>query len=177
MHRIKGSGLGLAISKNIAEAHGGTIGARSEALGEVALFSFAVPLAREHEQTGDVLVVEDDSGFAHLLEAELAGRGLSSIWAADAETVERLITQQRARAVVLHLLQPGLPGKAFLQRLRARHGVGIRVVVGTLKDLDPAESLSLQKLGVTTAPRNWRGIAVTAANLIAKSLASERVAS
>ena len=142
---IKGTGLGLAISKNIVEAHGGKIGARSEGLGKGAIFHFTVPMVREQAQTGDVLVVEDDSGFAHLLEAELAARGLSSIWAADAETAEHLMT--KARAVVLDLLLPGLPGEAFLQRLRAKQGPGLPVVVVTLKDLDPARKPVLAEGG------------------------------
>jgi len=176
-HRgIKGTGLGLAISKNIVEAHGGKIDASSEGLGKGSLFRFTVPLARERAQTGEVLVVEDDSGFADLLEAELAARGLSSIWAADAETAERLMTKQMPRAVLLDLLLPGLPGEAFLQRLRTRYGLGIPVVVVTVKDLDAAASLSLQKTGVTAVLQKGPGMAETAANLIATALIAERVA-
>ena len=172
---IKGTGLGLAICKNIVEAHGGRIRARSEGLGKGARFSFTIPIVREQAATGDVLVVEDDSGFANLVEAELTARGLSSIWAADAETAAHLMT--KARAVVLDLLLPGLSGEAFLDRLRAKHGPGIPVVVVTLKDLDSAESLSLQRAGVTAVLRKGPGTAAMAANLLARSLVSELVAS
>ena len=171
---IKGTGLGLAICKNIVEAHGGKIRARSDGLGKGARFYFTVPMVREQAQTGDVLVVEDDSGFAHLVEAELSARGLSSIWAADAETAEHLMT--KARAVVLDLLLPGLSGEAFLQRLRTKHSEHIPVVVVTLKDLDQAERLSLQKAGVTAVLRKGPGTAAMAANLLARSLAPEEVA-
>jgi CheY-like chemotaxis protein len=174
---IKGTGLGLAISKNIIDGHGGKIGATSAGLGMGARFHFTVPMVREQATTGDVLVVEDDAGFAHLLQAELTARGLSSIWAADAETAERLMSKKRARAIVLDLLLPGLPGEAFLQRLRAKHGIGVPVVVVTMKDFDATGSLSLQKLGVTAVLRKGPGMAETAANLIAKSLVAELVAS
>jgi len=174
---IKGTGLGLAICKNIVESHGGTIGVESDGLGKGARFHFTVPLAREAAEIGDVLVVEDDAGFALLLQAELTGLGLSSTWAADAETAERLMIKKRARAVVLDLLLPGLQGEAFLHRLRVKHGSGIPVVVVTLKDLDPAESLVLHKAGVTAILRKGPGMAETAARMIAKSLAAELVPS
>ena len=171
---IGGTGLGLAICKNIVESHGGKIGARSEGLGKGALFYFTMPMVKEQAQSGDVLVVEDDSGFANLLEAELEARGLSSIWAADAETAMHVMT--KARAVVLDLVLPGLSGEAFLKQLRATRGDDITVVVVTLKDLSPAENLSLQKAGITAVLRKGPGTAAAAANLIAKCLASELVA-
>jgi PAS domain S-box-containing protein len=173
---IKGTGLGLAISKNIVEAHGGKIAASSAGAGKGSRFFFSVPIVRDQAQIGDVLVVEDDSGFAHLLEAELSARGMSSVWAPDAETAEHLMTSHGARAVVLDLLLPGLSGEAFLQRLRKRHGPHIPVVVVTLKDLDTAESLALQKAGVTAVLRKGPGMAEAAANLIAKSMMADLVA-
>jgi PAS domain S-box-containing protein len=171
---IGGTGLGLAICKNIVESHGGKIEARSGGLGKGAVFSFTVPVVRERAQSGDVLVVEDDSGFATLVEAELGARGLSAIWAADAETAGRLVT--KARAVILDLMLPGLSGEAFLHHLRATRGTGIPVVVVSVKDLAPAENLVLQKAGVTAVLRKGPGSAALAANLIAQGLASELVA-
>jgi PAS domain S-box-containing protein len=170
---IGGTGLGLAICKYIVESHGGKIGAISAGLGKGTRFLFTVPSVREQAQTGDVLVVEDDSGFADLVGAELETRGLTSIWATDAETATRMVI--KARAIVLDLVLPGLTGEKFLQDLQATRGVAIPVVVVTLKDLDPAESLALQKAGVMAVLRKGPGTAAAAANLIAKVLTPELV--
>jgi PAS domain S-box-containing protein len=172
---IRGTGLGLAISKNIVEAHGGTIGARSEGPGLGSVFYFTLPAGREQSRAGDVLIIEDDSGFAHLLQAELATRDLSSVWASDAETAEQLIARNGARAVVLDLLLPGMSGEAFLQRMRETHGPAIPVVVITLKDLDISENLALQKLGVSGVLRKGPGISGSAADLIENALAAQMV--
>ncbi len=173
---IRGTGLGLAISKNIVEAHGGTIGVRSAGPGQGSLFFFTLPAGRDQSRAGDVLVVEADSGFAHLLQADMASREISSVWAADAETAEQLMAKNGARAVVLDLLLPGLSGEAFLQRLREVYGPAIPVVVITLKDLDLFENLALQKLGVTGILRKGPGISAAAANLIESALAAQLVA-
>jgi PAS domain S-box-containing protein len=173
---IRGTGLGLAISKNIVEAHGGTIGARSAGPGHGSVFYFTLPAGREQSRTGDVLIIEDDSGFAHLLQAELATRELSSVWASDAETAEQLIARNGARAVVLDLLLPGMSGEAFLQRMREKYGPAIPVVVITLKDLDISENLALQKLGVSGVLRKGPGISGSAADLIENALAAQLVA-
>jgi PAS domain S-box-containing protein len=174
---IKGTGLGLSICKRIVESHGGKIFVRSEGPGKGSLFLFTLPLARERSQTGDVLLVEDDPGFAHLLEAELVSRGLSSVWAADAESAEHLLAHQKPRAVVLDLKLPGLSGEDFLARLRSVYDANVPVVVVSLKSLEQDQNLALQKLGVTGVLRKNATTAEAAANLVAHALAQELIAS
>jgi PAS domain S-box-containing protein len=174
--QIKGTGLGLAISKRIVEAHGGAVAVRSEGPGTGSRFAFTVPIAPAIAKSGDVMVVEDDGGFAHLLEAELSAIGLSMVWAADAETAEELWREGRARAIVLDLMLPGVQGEDFLTRLRSAHGPRVPVVVVSVKSLEAAESMALQKAGVTAILRKGPGTARSAAQLIAQALVAEAVA-
>jgi PAS domain S-box-containing protein len=174
--QIKGAGLGLSIAKRIVEAHGGTLGVRSEGPGKGSLFHFTLPVARDLAKHGDVLVVEDDAGFAHLLGAELAAKGLTVVWASDAETAEELSKMRTARAVVLDLRLPGLQGETFLARFRATHGTDVPVVVVSAKSLESDESMFLQKVGVTAVLRKGAGTAAEAAALIAESVVREKVA-
>ncbi len=174
--QIKGTGLGLAISKRIVEAHGGAVAVRSDGPGQGSVFLFTVPIAPAAAKSGDVLVLEDDAGFAHLLEAEFAAKGLSVAWASDAETAEDLWREGSARAIVMDLRLPGVQGEDFLTRLRAGHGPRVPVVVVSVKSLEAAETMALQKSGVTAILRKGAGTAQAAAELIAHALVAEAVA-
>jgi PAS domain S-box-containing protein len=98
--QISGTGLGLAISRRIVDVHGGQVVAESAGLGQGSRFYFTLRVVSAESKSGDVLLVEDDVGFARLIEAELAATGLTAVWAPDAETADRLIAQVTPRAVV-----------------------------------------------------------------------------
>ena len=167
---IAGTGLGLAISRRIIEAHRGRVGVESSGQGQGSRFYFTLRAAGSGAKSGDVLLVEDDTGFARLLEAELAVKGLSSVWAPDAETADQLIGDMAARAVVLDLMLPGASGEEFLVRLRASHGE-LPVVVVTMKELAANETLALRTAGVAAVLKKHSGAAREAAAFIANALA------
>jgi PAS domain S-box-containing protein len=170
--RTSGTGLGLAISRKIIESHGGRVGAESDGLGQGSRFYFTLRAAEATTRSGDVLLVEDDVGFARLLEAELGLKGLSSVWAPDAETADKLIGQMGARAVVLDLLLPGASGEDFLARLRSTHKSQMPVVVVTIQELDATETLALRSAGVVAVLKKHSGAAKEAAGFVMDALTS-----
>jgi DNA-binding response OmpR family regulator len=116
--------------------------------------------------------VEDDTGFARLLEAELSVKGLSSVWAVDAETADQLVDQTGARAVVLDLMLPGASGEDFLARLRTSHNSHVPVVVVTIKELAATDTLALRTAGVVAVLKKHSGAAKEAAEFVAVALQS-----
>jgi CheY-like chemotaxis protein len=169
--QISGTGLGLAISRRIVEMHGGRVGAESAGPGQGSRFYFTLRAVSADAKSGDVLLVEDDAGFARLLEAELSVAGLTSLWAPDAETADRLIAQMTPRAVVLDLMLPGASGEVFLARLRASKGGQVPVVVVSIKELEATETLALRTAGVVAVLKKHSGAAKEAAQFVSAALA------
>jgi PAS domain S-box-containing protein len=175
--QISGTGLGLAISRRIIEGHGGEVGAESDGLGQGSRFFFTLRIASVSKQSADVLIVEDDAGFARLLEAELAVKGLSSLWAPDSETATQLLAQVSPRAMVVDLLLPGLSGDEFIYRLHSSDRPRVPVVVVSIKELEADEMLALRSAGAVAILKKHSGAAKDAALYVAKALSRSASAS
>jgi PAS domain S-box-containing protein len=169
---IKGTGLGLAINRKIVESHGGRVRAYSDGLGQGSRFVFSLPIVVEGPKAADVLIVEDDIGYARLLQEQFVARGLTAVRAADAETAQRLLKEgMKPRAVVTDLVLPGLQGEEFLTKLGADHDIAVPVLVLTVKNLAPAEISALEKVGVTAVLPKEAGASQAAVGLISEALA------
>ena len=168
---IAGTGLGLAICRQIIAEHGGRIRAQSAGLGHGSRFYFTLPVTKPHPTGGDVLIVEDDPGFARLLEVELAPLGLSAVRVASAEAALQQIAMALPRAIALDLILPGLSGEELLERLASNGGVPVPVVVATVKDLTAEAQQRLASRGVIAIlPKGAEAAAAVAKALAAACL-------
>ena len=168
---IKGTGLGLAINRRIIEAHGGQVSASSDGPGHGSQFQFTLPAVEKTPEEADVLIVEDDTGYARLLQEQFVARGMTTVRTADAETAERLLKEgMKPRAVVADLVLPGVQGEEFVARLGADPENAVPVLVLTVKNLAPAEISALEKVGVTAVLPKEAGASQVAVSLITNAL-------
>ena len=171
---IKGTGLGLSINRRIIEAHGGKVEAHSDGPGKGSRFQFTLPAVHKNPEVADVLIVEDDSGFARLLQEQFIARGMTTVRAADAETAERLLKAgMKPRAVIADLVLPGVQGEEFVSRLGADPDNAVPVLVLTVKSLAPDEVSALEKAGVTAVLPKEAGATQAAVSLITEALVTK----
>ncbi|MHB8590333.1 MAG: ATP-binding response regulator [Candidatus Dormibacteraceae bacterium] len=169
----RGAGLGLTLNQIIIKAHGGQVEASSPGLRKGSRFKFTLPITRPDAMRGDVLIVDDDAGFASLVKAEFAAQGLSTVRAADAETAEHMLVYMKPRAIMLGLALPGPRGEDFLARMRAGGRTHLPVVVLTVKNLGPGEISALEAAGAIAVLPKEAGAPQAAVALIAEALALE----
>lgn len=168
---IKGTGLGLAICRQLVAAHGGQIWAESDGLGSGTKIHFTLPFADRPQEAGEVLIVDDDPGFAQLIAEEIAPLGLTSRVAPSVEAAIGHIAAASPRAIVLDLLFPNRQGESLLKQLAADNDAHIPVVVVTVKDLDDRQQAELRSLGAHAILRKGPRVATDAAHAVAAALA------
>jgi len=120
--------------------------------------------------SGEVLVVENDPGFARLVEAELAHRGLSAVLVTTAEEALERLQDERIRVMVLDLFLPGLQGEDVLGRLRQSESNSTEVIVVTVKDLTREERAALMDQGVSHILHKGAGVASVTADAVTQVL-------
>jgi len=171
---IKGTGLGLSINRRIVEAHGGKVAADSDGPGKGSTFTCSLPPVNKNPEAADVLIVEDDAGFARLLQEQFVSRGMTAVRAPDAETAERLLKAgMKPRSVIADLVLPGEQGEDFVTRLGSDPANAVPVVVLTVKSLAPAEVSALEKAGVTAVLPKEAGASQAAVSLITEALVTK----
>lgn len=153
-----GLGLGLAISRSIAEAHRGTIRARSDGPGRGACFTLELPFSADaaeradtpHEAQGTggpaaglrILLVEDHRDTRVVLERALRRQQHDVQAAGDARGALDLAERHHFDIVISDLGLPDQSGLELMRQLRDRFGLRGIAVSGYGMDEDVAKSHS-----------------------------------
>ncbi|HEY1229635.1 MAG TPA: hybrid sensor histidine kinase/response regulator, partial [Ramlibacter sp.] len=142
-----GLGLGLSMVRGLVELHGGSVQARSEGKGRGSRFEVRLPLLRQPAAGAreppagalpqvhalDILVVEDNTDAAEVLQMVLETCGHRVVVAHAGDAAVRLAADRHFDAVVCDIGLPGLDGYAVARALRAteRHrGTFLLAVTG-----------------------------------------------
>ncbi|HEY6434821.1 MAG TPA: ATP-binding protein [Acetobacteraceae bacterium] len=141
--RVKGTGLGLPLSKKLAELLGGKILVDS-VLGQGTTFSVVVPRCYSEPQPAEeesaavtlqpgklaLLVIEDDSTDAFILQRLLTGSAYQPVFAHSLRQAADRLRQIQPAAIVLDVLLLGEESWRFLLELRSQEsGAEIPIVV------------------------------------------------
>lgn len=129
--RIGGTGLGLAIVKEIMKAHDGEISVQSEPK-EGSTFTVSFPIVigthnpsenstQENDDTKvNVIIVEDDSSLAQLLQTELEESNFHVKVYNNGETALKAIKSEKPDAIVLDIMleEKGINGWDIIKELK-----------------------------------------------------------
>jgi CheY-like chemotaxis protein len=155
--RQGGLGLGLAIVRQLVEAHGGTISARSDGEGKGTTFTVEIPARAPAPEMGAraavrsqveppeppsgarldgvrLLVVDDDEDSRDLIVCILQDWGASVISASSAQEAMRLLEQELPDVILSDIGMPEVDGYALLRLVRgmpAERGGGVPAIALT----------------------------------------------
>jgi PAS domain S-box-containing protein len=165
-----GTGLGLAICKAIVEQHGGTIGV-SSVEGEGSTFWIRLP--RAIDESGEVLIVEDDDDLTRVLSEQLRSAGLETRTATTLGSATSAVAERKPRLVVLDLALPDGSGAELVKRMKGDPRLqNVPLVVFTASNLT-ADDRDALRLGptryLTKAEKRNSDVVATVLELLAQN--------
>ncbi|HEX4003773.1 MAG TPA: response regulator [Candidatus Acidoferrales bacterium] len=145
----EGTGLGLAITQRLVQLHGGELGVESE-VGAGSCFHFTLPVvptfAAEWPDASEsragrslagsrILVVEDDSSAAHLLETQLTSAGCVVTVCRQPERALEIAAELQPSAITIDIVMKPINGWELLSNLKCDSRTApIPVIVVTIVD-------------------------------------------
>ncbi|KAF3887897.1 MULTISPECIES: ATP-binding response regulator [Nostocales] len=129
-----GLGLGLAISRQLVEAHGGTIVVESLGVGKGTTFTIKLPLIKAPQQTHSnpkkpplfldlsnikVLVVEDDAGTREFITFALEQYGANVNAVGSATEALEVLAQSKPNILIIDIGMSKVDGYTLLRQIRS----------------------------------------------------------
>lgn len=153
-----GTGLGLNITQAIMEQHGGSIGFETE-VGKGTTFFFNLPALQEREAVQataqadksqyHILICEDETDIAKLLDMMLKQDGFSTDIATSAADAEALLGTNTYDAMTLDLALPDKDGITLLKELREKPKTrDLPIIVVSAKAVEGSKKLNGDAIGV-----------------------------
>lgn len=132
--RFGGLGLGLALSRQIVEAHGGTISVESPGVGQGATFTVRLPLMPTSQQTLNselpkpsldlsgiqVLVIEDDAGTREFVTFALEQYKADVTAVTSALEALEVLAWSKPDILVIDIGLPKVDGYTLMRQIRTR---------------------------------------------------------
>jgi PAS domain S-box-containing protein len=151
----EGTGLGLAITRRLVELQGGHLGIDSESgSGSTFFFTlpFVAPIQKQDSKPGTpkassepparILVVEDDSAAAHLLESQLLSAGYEVVLCDKPDRAVEMAAELQPSAVTMDIIMKPVSGWRLLPTLKTdSRTAAIPVIVVTIVDEPGAGAL------------------------------------
>jgi CheY-like chemotaxis protein len=141
---ITQEGLGIFVARHIIEVHGGVLMAEGTEL-EGLTYTIQLPLKPRTESRGTVLITEDNTHAALLMEYALERDGYIPIKATNGLEALEIIANDSVDLVILDVVLPGMDGFEICYRMRSSpETASIPVVIVSAKTGDENRAKALR---------------------------------
>ena len=135
-HDIAQEGLGIFVARQLIEAHGGAL-IRQGTQRDGLTFTIQLPFKPELKSKGTILITEDNTHAALLLEYALERDGYISIKATNGLEALEIVANDDVDLVILDVVLPGMDGFEICYRMRSSpETASIPVVIVSAKTSD-----------------------------------------